>query len=166
MNDFNFLVWIRLKRTGFVLISNQIKDVRCSFLWIMYGRWRKNLFKDYILLYGQAMPMDNSILRNIVGCYKNRNLSDFFPGIILYQKFWRSCFKWSQFLSKSQGYSLQSRTLLNSITDVFMAVFRNSCMKNFEKYPGKDLKCSTLFIKLNDYSLQPVNIFPYLNSID
>ena len=93
MNDFNFLVWIRLKRTGFVLISNQIKDVRCSFLLIMYGRWRKNLFKDYILLYGQAMPMDNSILRNIVGCYKNRNLSRLFSGDNLISKVLKKLFQ-------------------------------------------------------------------------
>ena len=34
----------------------------------MYDRRGKNLFKALILLYGQAMPMEKSIFRNIVGC--------------------------------------------------------------------------------------------------
>ena len=39
----------------------------------MYNRRGKNLFKALILLYGQATSTDKSILRNIVGCYQNRN---------------------------------------------------------------------------------------------
>ena len=35
----------------------------------------KNLLKALILLYGQATSMDKSILRNIVGCFQNRNQS-------------------------------------------------------------------------------------------
>ena len=46
----------------------------------MYDRRRKNLFKALILLYGQATSMDKSILRNIVGCYQNRNPLQAFCG--------------------------------------------------------------------------------------
>ena len=39
----------------------------------MYNRRGKNLFKALIFFYWQATSMDKSNLRNIVGCYQNRN---------------------------------------------------------------------------------------------
>ena len=46
----------------------------------MYDRRGKNLFKALIVLYGHATSMDKSILRNIVGCFQNRNPSQAFCG--------------------------------------------------------------------------------------
>ena len=46
----------------------------------MYERKGKNLFKGFILLYGQVTSMDKSFLRNIVGFYQNRNPSQAFYG--------------------------------------------------------------------------------------
>ena len=39
----------------------------------MFERRGKNLFRALIFLYRQAMSMDQSIFRNILGCYQNRN---------------------------------------------------------------------------------------------
>ena len=40
----------------------------------------KRSIKALILLHGQAMSMDKSILRNIIGCYENKNLLQAFCG--------------------------------------------------------------------------------------
>ena len=53
----------------------------------MCDRRGKKLFKAMILLYGQATSMDKSILRNIVGCYRNRNPSQAFCGHNVIPKF-------------------------------------------------------------------------------
>ena len=47
---------------------------------------------------------------------------------------------WSHFLIKTQDYSLQLRTTLNSITDDFMTIFWNSCTNNFVKFPGEHVQ--------------------------
>ena len=59
---------------------------------------------------------------------------------------------WSHFLIKTQGYSLQLRTILNSATDDFMAIFWNSCTKNFVKFPGT--MCSLHLIENSKTPLQ------------
>ena len=64
--------------------------------------------------------------------------------------------KLSYFLFKSQCCSLQPRTLLKSVTKIFMRLFWNSCTKHFGKYQKK--KCmwrSSLLMKLQDYSPNP-----------
>ena len=72
----------------------------------------------------------------------------------------RKCLWWSHFLIKTQDqdYSQQPKTLLNSITDVFIRVFQgpfwNRCSKNFEIYTAKLMQWSFLWIKLHYYSLQ------------
>ena len=61
-----------------------IKGTRCpspeKYLVMMYDRRGKNLFKALNFLYGQVTSMDKSILRNIVGCYQNRNPFQAFCG--------------------------------------------------------------------------------------
>ena len=41
----------------------------------MYGRRGKNLFKAFMILYGQATSMEKPFFRNIVGRYQNKNPS-------------------------------------------------------------------------------------------
>ena len=43
------------------------------------------------------------------------------------------------FLIETKDYSLESRTVLNSIIDDFIRKFRNSCRENFGKYPEKHM---------------------------
>ena len=65
----------------------------------------------------------------------------------------RNCLWWGYFLIKTQEYCQQPKFLLNSITDVFMRVFWNSCTKNFGTIPEKRMLQSFLLINLYDHSL-------------
>ena len=90
--------------------------------------------------------MDKPILTNIAGCYQNRNLLQIFS------------FSWMQLHLKKfhqivldvvtfnirQDYSLQTRTLLNFITDDFMRVFWNKCADIFVKLSEKRMWWSSL----------------------
>ena len=60
-----------------------------------------------------------------------------------------------------QDYSLQPRTLLNSITDDFIRMFWNSCTKNFERLSEKPMQRSSLLIDFHEYSLQPTTGLQY-----
>ena len=65
------------------------------------------------------------------------------------------------FFNIKQDYGLQSRTLLNSITDDLMRVFWNSCIENFGKLSEKNMWWSSLLIELHEYSLQPTTGLHY-----
>ena len=89
-----------------------------------------------------------AILRNIVSCYQNRNPSRTFCRNDFISKHFKKFSMGSHFLIKTQDYSIQPRTILNSITDSFMRVFSNSYTKNFGKHPEN--LCSMM-----EYILQP-----------
>lgn len=92
--------------------------------------------------------VDKPIHRNVVGCR-------LFCGDNFIFKNFKKCSLVESFLIKTQGYSMQPRTLLNSVTNDFMRVFLNSCTENFRKHPEKHRWWSSLLIQLHKYSLQP-----------
>ena len=51
--------------------------------------------------------------------------------------------------------SIQSRTLLKSITGDLMRVFRNNWTENCGKLSEKNMQWSSLLLQLHEYSLQP-----------
>ena len=65
---------------------------------------RKNLFKVLILLYGQAASKQ-SIFRNIVGCYQNRNPSQTFSGDNIISSF-------EKIVSGGTTFQLKHRTMV------------------------------------------------------
>ena len=82
-------------------------------------------------------------------------MADFSVGINSSPKIPKNCPQQSYFLAIAQDYSLQSRTLLNFVTNDFLKTYRNSSTKNFEKYPEKGMQLSFLLTQLHEYSLQP-----------
>ena len=78
------------------------------------------------------------------GCYQNRNPSHIFCEAYLYlisKSFKKLSLMQSLFLLKHRA--ILHRTLLNTITDVFMRIFWNTYTENFGKYPEKSIQCSS-----------------------
>ena len=69
----------------------------------------------------RATSVGKSVLRNIVGTYQNRSSLETFYGDNLISKKFQSVAK--SFLIETQGYSLESRTVLNYIIDDFIRKF-------------------------------------------
>ena len=67
--------------------------------------------------------MDKSIPTNIAGCYQNRNPSHIFSGDNFTSINFKELSLVESFFNIKQDYGVQSRTLLNSITDDLMRVF-------------------------------------------
>ena len=91
--------------------------------------------------------VDKSIHRNVVGCRL------FCGDNFIFKNFTKFSLVES-FLIKTQGCSMQPRTLLNSVTNDFMRVFLNSCTENFRKHPEKRRYWSYLLLQLHKYNLQ------------
>ena len=83
-------------------------------------------------------PIGEYVLRNIAGCYKNKNLQQIFLwGLSLshFQKFQEIVTDGVTSLQKHRA--IVHRTILNAITDVFTRTFWNTYSANFGKYPEK-----------------------------
>ena len=75
----------------------------------------------------RATSVGKSVLRNIVGTYQNRSSLETFYGDNLISKNFKILSLAKSFLIETQDYSLESRTVPNSIIDDFIKKFRNSC---------------------------------------
>ena len=76
--------------------------------------------------------MDKFILKNIAGCYQNRNPSQtFLWGLFHLQKF-QNFFPVGVTFFITQDYNLQLRTLLNSVTKCF-EIAEPTTMENYQK---------------------------------
>ena len=67
--------------------------------------------------------MDKSILTNIAGCYQNRNPSQIFSGDNFTSKNFKELSLVESFFNIKQDHGVQSRTLVNFITDILIRVF-------------------------------------------
>ena len=103
----------------------------------------------------RTTSMNNFILRNIAGCYQKRNPSQTFCGDNFTTKNAKKLSLMESPFNTTRDYSLQPRTLLNSITDDFIKVFWNSCAENFGKLSEKRILWIFLLTQLHEYNLQP-----------
>ena len=99
-------------------------------------------------------PMDKSILQILQFATKIRIHHRFFCGDNFTSKNFRELYLVELLFNIKQGYSLQPKTLLSSITYDFMRVFWKSSTENFEKL-SKKTYVAEYVIELHEYSLQP-----------
>ena len=78
----------------------------------MYDRG-KNLFKALILLYGQTASMYKCILRNIVGCYQNRNPSQAFCGHNVISKVLKKLFQVESLFNRTIVYGPETSQMIS-----------------------------------------------------
>ena len=107
----------------------------------------------FFLITWWTMSMGKFILTNIAGCYQIGIQHRLFCGDNFTSKNFK-IFQISLF-NITHDYSLQSITLLDSITDYFIRVLSNSCTENFGKLTEKRTWWSSLLIELHEHSLQP-----------